>query len=1183
MIQRIVLNFNFIDENKALDIQNEIVYRVKAELPHRAQEIFDELEINQDTQVVIDKLEINIGTLSIENAPQHFMRRLSNQLQKSLNGISNKTTSQGTSIKNTSASEMDAYFHFLKKGYFPWWYEFSSDTTVQQLATKIQSENSIKLFSQLFAAKSTSGIIKRHFFSLATEKRLTFVEQLLQYYAQHKSEIQSNEKQTFSLSALTRASQNLKTLKNPTSSEALQQVLEIIETDSLPDIPFKSTKALLHQYLQKLGRRSIQLQVETYKTELASFPKDLLILMVLSYNLKAKFPQYATRLVVRLKQQHRLFTDKEVYHFLNNFLTQKETQTINTLIKERIEEEEENEKTINQLLQLNENDQRERLRQYFENLKRKGQQQKEVINVSLESFPVNLLILMLISYHFEGVFPQFSVRLVAKLKQQHRFVFDKEVYQYLTNFLATEKVDSVSAFIQQFLKEDSTPLPLYEDKTASSSERTSFWHKFSLSSVLKRFLNIFRSNKEEVEPNTPITEDIPTQHPTVIKNALISVWKRFANFFKSDLEEAESTPIVPSIESAILQQLEKDSEFELNKTSFHELLLQLLRSGIWPEEFHTARESQLNILIQDIEPDFFWKELQHPTTQHYFLFCIPFSFQELIANRIFSSPTDIKVFAKNLKNKLSGKISETSYQWFYAKLILEAIKQQNTQPNWKILLDTLPTNVKQNSFWKNIVSNASNLFRNEKTKQTVEAQISKNIKIQRDQWFRQDLSFLFVNIKHVLQYGLLPWQSPFDSIANIETFYWQEQQKTLPLTATYLSACLQDYKNIKLLYRIFSEKFADAIYRQVFEQQQQTDISDLIDKAVWKEKELELPDDFGDFVHRSIFMEHQHELTGALLGLIAQNANLEPKALSEKIFKTIFLEYRNDILTIISDAIDKEQSIQLTEDELAELFNSLFKQQQAEIVKLISKAFLQMPEEIDIRQKADFIYKTVFEGRKIKIDELIRQSSKENIQQIQERLNAKETHEMYQKLIEEKFDWQEGIKEGEPIHIQNAGLVILWTFLPHFFKRLGLIKTEKGKNIFVDKDAHERAVVITQHLVVGEKPIEDHQLVLNKLMCGYTVSLPVNTEIELSENELEECEALLKSIIKHWAILGDISIEALQESFLQRKGMILYDKENVNLKVEQKGIDVLIDKLPWAFNTIQFSWNDYFIFVEWNA
>ena len=132
-------------------------------------------------------------------------------------------------------------------------------------------------------------------------------------------------------------------------------------------------------------------------------------------------------------------------------------------------------------------------------------------------------------------------------------------------------------------------------------------------------------------------------------------------------------------------------------------------------------------------------------------------------------------------------------------------------------------------------------------------------------------------------------------------------------------------------------------------------------------------------------------------------------------------------------------------------------------------------------------------------------------------------------------------------------------------------------------EAQEGAIHLTQYLATGKEEHVEHELVLNKIICGYEIQKPINKEFKITEKEKKECESLLKSAIKHWTILGKTSLNGLRQSFIQRKGVITFTNKAYNLKVEQQALDILIDKIPWAFQTLKLSWNKYLILVEWNA
>lgn len=86
---------------------------------------------------------------------------------------------------------------------------------------------------------------------------------------------------------------------------------------------------------------------------------------------------------------------------------------------------------------------------------------------------------------------------------------------------------------------------------------------------------------------------------------------------------------------------------------------------------------------------------------------------------------------------------------------------------------------------------------------------------------------------------------------------------------------------------------------------------------------------------------------------------------------------------------------------------------------------------------------------------------------------------------------------------------------------------------------------------------------------------------ELPSGVKEECELLLQELIHHWSILKNTSITGLRETFLQRNGKISPVDKGWLLNVEQKGVDVLLNSLPWGIGVIKLPWNATTIFVEW--
>lgn len=166
-------------------------------------------------------------------------------------------------------------------------------------------------------------------------------------------------------------------------------------------------------------------------------------------------------------------------------------------------------------------------------------------------------------------------------------------------------------------------------------------------------------------------------------------------------------------------------------------------------------------------------------------------------------------------------------------------------------------------------------------------------------------------------------------------------------------------------------------------------------------------------------------------------------------------------------------------------------------------------------------------------------------------------------------------KEG--IYITHAGLVLLHPFLNTFFKKLDLVKDGK----FIDEASQERAVCLMHELAVSETPLMEYDLVIEKLLCAWPMHLPVDTGIELTDMEKQEVQNLLSAAIEQWEILKNSTPLALQETFLQREGKLVYRNEKWYLQIEKKPVDVLLAHLPWMISMIKLPWMKELLMVEW--
>jgi hypothetical protein len=162
--------------------------------------------------------------------------------------------------------------------------------------------------------------------------------------------------------------------------------------------------------------------------------------------------------------------------------------------------------------------------------------------------------------------------------------------------------------------------------------------------------------------------------------------------------------------------------------------------------------------------------------------------------------------------------------------------------------------------------------------------------------------------------------------------------------------------------------------------------------------------------------------------------------------------------------------------------------------------------------------------------------------------------------------------------ISNAGLVILHPFLSSLFEQLNLCKNTLWKT----KMSQHKAVLLSQFLITGQDKIDENELVLNKILCGLPIESVVNTHLKITKKEKEKCKSLLEAVLEHWKAMRKSSIEALQETFLQREGKLEIKRDGFELWVEEKGYDILLEQLPWGIGMVKTPWMEEYLTCNWN-
>jgi Contractile injection system tape measure protein len=127
------------------------------------------------------------------------------------------------------------------------------------------------------------------------------------------------------------------------------------------------------------------------------------------------------------------------------------------------------------------------------------------------------------------------------------------------------------------------------------------------------------------------------------------------------------------------------------------------------------------------------------------------------------------------------------------------------------------------------------------------------------------------------------------------------------------------------------------------------------------------------------------------------------------------------------------------------------------------------------------------------------------------------------------------------------------------------------------------AIYLLHYLATKQTDAPEYELVLPKLLCGWSLNQPVVRGLDLPSAALEEGEKLLQTVINYWEVLKSTSPDGLREGFLQREGKLTRSGDgNWKLQVEQQAIDILLGSLPWGLSMVTLPWMDELLIVEWH-
>lgn len=172
---------------------------------------------------------------------------------------------------------------------------------------------------------------------------------------------------------------------------------------------------------------------------------------------------------------------------------------------------------------------------------------------------------------------------------------------------------------------------------------------------------------------------------------------------------------------------------------------------------------------------------------------------------------------------------------------------------------------------------------------------------------------------------------------------------------------------------------------------------------------------------------------------------------------------------------------------------------------------------------------------------------------------------------------QNYLPELEGYYLRHAGVILTWPYLDRLFKHVGYL----DESTFRDLQYQQRAVHLLAYIASGQEQCEEQELAIAKFLCAWPLQMPMVKTLELTNEEKNEADQMLHSLIENWSILKNTSVDGLRASFFSREGKLLKEDVQWRLLVEQKSYDMLLDHLPYTISIIKLPWMKSVLKVDW--
>ena len=90
------------------------------------------------------------------------------------------------------------------------------------------------------------------------------------------------------------------------------------------------------------------------------------------------------------------------------------------------------------------------------------------------------------------------------------------------------------------------------------------------------------------------------------------------------------------------------------------------------------------------------------------------------------------------------------------------------------------------------------------------------------------------------------------------------------------------------------------------------------------------------------------------------------------------------------------------------------------------------------------------------------------------------------------------------------------------------------------------------------------------------------TPIEmLSPDETALSKSLLQGVINNWERMEGSTSLAIQKTFFQRDGLLQFKDEHIEVTVQRRGVDILMERINWNISILNLAWMDRPLHIIW--